>query len=149
MQQQWLVFFLENGLPDRDLKEDYPRILCQVWSNLYKSFQRGCRKQIFLFLVMTAILEGGHTFPTQLLNRANKKAFQQCLVKITPLVSEKCRKSKFQFQQIYLKVEGPVRHNFIRRPTKDLFDKASLKLAQWFLRYTRSMKFYAQKTDDR
>ena len=89
---------------------------------------------------MAAILDIGRRWRTQFWKGTTQGSFQQSLVEIGSVVSEKIFfliSSHFflfsAWRPSWLEV-GITGHNFGRRPSKDHSTKVWLQLAQWFLR---------------
>ena len=89
---------------------------------------------------VAAILVGVLKCRTQFWKRTTQGSFQQSLVEIGSVVSEKIFfliSSPFflfsAWRPSWLEV-GITGHNFVRGPSKDYFTKVWLQLAQWFLK---------------
>ena len=99
------------------------------------------RVQVKLSSAVAAILVGGLKCRTQLWKGTTQRSFQQSVVEIGSVVSEK--KIFFKLHSLFflflawrpswLKV-GITGHNFGRGPCKDHSTKVWLQLVQWFLR---------------
>jgi hypothetical protein len=99
------------------------------------------RSYVKLSSAVVAILVGGLKWQTQFWMGTTQGLFQQSLVEIGSVVSEKKIFFKFHppfflflaWQPSWLEV-GITGHNFGRGPSKDHSTKVWLQLAQWFLR---------------